>query len=121
MGSYHTTLCLVNFSGKRIKATRVTGVDNYDWDGNYRPDHNFAGALADGSSRCRRAELNSAANSAWFSLGVTFDDNSTIDFKVNQQDAYERLFRSYPHGGYDVRTHGLNPDLQVFQATGRDG
>src|SRR4051812_18980634 len=52
VGSYNTTLGLVNLSGTDIKSTAVTIDHTSDWDNDkWRPDVNFTGALADSHSR----------------------------------------------------------------------
>lgn len=59
-GSTETWLCLKNESGAR-KLILIGDIDNYDWDGFSRPDHNWDGTYIDaGQTRCERAEANSS-------------------------------------------------------------
>lgn len=117
MGSYHTTLCLVNFSGQTIKSITVSEISDSDWSGGARPDGNFIkGSLASGNSRCERAELSSGIASAPFWLHLTFNDSSTMDIHVDQYDAYSKKFGVYSSD----RIKNPKQGLEVFQATGKD-
>lgn len=128
--SYHTTFCLVNFSGQGIKSITVSDVTDSDWDGDSRPDRNFSSkggelavSLASGNSRCERAELSGGISSAPFWLHLTFNDSSTMDIHVDQYDAYSK---DTPFGVYSsdrvkipTQTAAMRR-LEVFQATGKD-
>ncbi|MDP1848513.1 MAG: phosphatidylinositol-specific phospholipase C domain-containing protein [Solirubrobacteraceae bacterium] len=121
MGSYHTTLSLVNFSGQKIKSVTVSDVDDSDWSGDARPDRNFTGSLASGNSRCERAELSSGIGSALFWLHLTFNDSSTMDIHVNQYDAYSKNFDVYSSDRVKIPPQStVMHGLEVFQATGKD-
>ena len=131
MGSYNTTLGLVNLSGKNITSTaiKIDNADDWDYlpndpsrDKPFRPDLNFTGSLANNSSRNVRAEINSGtSDGCWFSIDITFDDGSRISFRANQWDA-----KDYGNGGRNiVYTDTLYKDppndyLQVFQSVGED-
>jgi hypothetical protein len=53
-----TELCLINNTPYNL-FVQVNEIDNYDWDGSSRPDHNWNNVtLSAGSTRCRRAEVN---------------------------------------------------------------
>ncbi len=127
--SYHTTLCLVNFSGQRIKSITVSDVSDSDWDGDSRPDRNFNSAsgappvsLASGNSRCERAELSGGISSAPFWLHLTFNDSSTMDIHVDQYDAYsdDKPFGVYSSDRVKTTQNAAMGKLEVFQATGKD-
>lgn len=121
MGSYHTTLCLVNFSGQKIKSVTVSGVTDSDWDGDARPDKNFTGSLASGDSRCERAELSGGISSAFFWLNLTFNDGSTMKIHVNQHDAYDKNFGVYSSERIKIPPQNtVMLGLDVFQASGKD-
>ncbi|HEX2052447.1 MAG TPA: phosphatidylinositol-specific phospholipase C domain-containing protein [Actinomycetota bacterium] len=129
MGSYNTTLGLVNLSGKGIRSTDITIDHDEDWDylandpdrdKPWRPDLNFTGPLANNDSRNEREEINSGTDrGCWFSIGITFDDNSTLNFRANQGDAYSQ-------GSSGVYTDSLtksapqNDYLEVYQSIGED-
>ena len=123
MGSYNTTLCLVNFSGKDITSTAITidYLDDWDYQGNdanqSRPDLNFGGPLPNGDARCKREEINSGTKrGCWFKIALTFADSSTLEFRANQWDAYAGKKKV-------IYTNSLaksaqNAGLEVLQQTG---
>jgi hypothetical protein len=85
MGSQHTTLCLVNFSGQDITHIDAKVDNGDDWDGPSRPNENLRGALPNGSSLCVRAEINTGAwNGCWFTVQVTFQNGDSLVFRANQ-------------------------------------
>jgi hypothetical protein len=56
--SHETWICLKNEANER-KLILVEDIDNYDWDGFSRPDHNWNGAYVEiGQRKCARAEIN---------------------------------------------------------------
>lgn len=113
MASQETTLCVVNLSGMDIVDTVVSGIDNYDWDGDYRPDLNFQGAhIPNNNSRCEREEVNTHASTHPFSMTLTFSDGSTLFFQADQRDAYTKLDRNIPATGTAADR------LQVYQTSG---
>lgn len=122
MSSYHTTLCVVNFSGKDIETTAVSDLLPHDWDYDppartepWRPDLNFTGTLARESSRCEREEINAAATrGAWFKLTFTFTDGSTAAIRINQREALTKMAGVYT----DVVFSPPNAALEVYRATG---
>jgi hypothetical protein len=123
VGSYNTTLGLVNLSGKDIESTAVTIDHTSDWDNDkWRPDVNFTGALADSHSRNVRAEINSSTNDGcWFCVAITFTGGTKLTFRANQWDA-----KDYGNDGLrqmyttDVVFDPPNPYLEVYQVVGED-
>ena len=88
MASIRTDLRLTNNTPLNMKRIWVTETDNYDWDGESRPDHNFQNvSLASYASREEREELNYWAGSAWYRLHVEFQNGDYISFRNNQYDA----------------------------------
>ncbi|MDQ2079956.1 hypothetical protein RA307_07175 [Xanthobacteraceae bacterium Astr-EGSB] len=113
--SLETHLCVANMTDLDITKIDVTHVDNYDWDGKSRPDHNFKGAtIPRRNSRCEREELNANANGAPFTMELTFSDNTTLTFRGNQQDAKTKYWRQVSASGsatgnlYIQQTAGAN-------------
>ena len=69
-GSVKTSICLTNETSDR-KLILVEDIDNFDWDGLSRPDHNWNGTYVEaGQTRCERAELNTSAISVNFSFVI---------------------------------------------------
>lgn len=66
--SWETWICLTNETSVR-KLIGVTDVDNYDWDGLSRPDHNWNGSYVEpGQTRCARAQITGGAGDRAFSF-----------------------------------------------------
>lgn len=66
-----THLCLQNKTASTI-LLQVRDVDNYDWDGSSRPDHNFHNvSLAPDQMKCQRLEINCRAINHAFTLVVS--------------------------------------------------
>jgi len=117
MSSKHTTLCVVNFSGFDITNTKVTEVDNYDWDGDSRPDHNFKDAVIKfNNSCCEREEINTHSKGCWYRLTFTFSNGQTLSFRNDQKDAETKHNRSYDATGsaIDQKT------MTLYQGSGGD-
>jgi hypothetical protein len=127
MGSYNTTLGLVNVSGKNITSTevKIDYADDWDYRANdpsrdkpCRPDLNFTGPLTNNDSRNEREEISSGTDrGCWFSVGITFDDNSTISFRANQWDVFTKQSGVYTD---TVQKSPQNGHLEVFRTTGED-
>lgn len=71
--SRETWICLKNITTAPVNIL-VTDIDNFDWDGNSRPDHTWYNVnLAPGAApRCERAEVNSSVIGANFATGAKF-------------------------------------------------
>ncbi|RZC33848.1 TPR 11 domain containing protein [Asbolus verrucosus] len=88
MGSIHTKLRIVNNTNTDIINTSVWGVDNYDWDGDSRPDHNFSGVfIGSKSSEERREEVNKSANHCPFTISLQFRNGTVDTFRIHQRHA----------------------------------
>jgi 1-phosphatidylinositol phosphodiesterase len=115
MASQQTTLCVVNFSGKDIVSTEVSEIDNSDWDGDSRPDHNFNRvAIGNNNSRCEREEINSHSRGCWYKLQVSFADNSSLSFRNDQRDASVKHDRDYTAEGSVI----ANGQMSLYQMSG---
>lgn len=115
MASKHTTLCVVNFSELNIDKTVVSEVDNYDWDGDSRPDKNFKDAsIQNHSSRCEREEINTNSRGCWYRMTFTFSGGSTLTFRNDQKDAETKHNRTY-----DASGSAVGP-MELYQASGGD-
>lgn len=113
MASQQTTFCLVNESGMDIVNTSVSEVDNYDWDGQSRPDKNFAGCrISNNNSRCQREEINTHAKSSPFKLTLTFSDGTDLTFRTDQRDSYTKHNRLFDCTG------SATDRLQLYQTSG---
>lgn len=92
-------------STKQNFSISVSEVDNYDWDGNSRPDHNFQGVtIQPETSNKQREELNKYAKSAWFRMTLNFAGGQTATFRNDQYDAINGISpnpRSYTLEGKD--------------------
>lgn len=115
MASKHTTLCIVNTTGMDITNINVYNIDNYDWDGDSRPDHNFQGKyISNNNSMCEREELNAYARSAWYNMTLTFSDGTNLSFRNNQHDAFTKYDRFYETTG------SASEKLTIYQTSGGD-
>ncbi|RZC33859.1 TPR 11 domain containing protein, partial [Asbolus verrucosus] len=88
MGSIHTRLRIVNNTNTDIINTSVSGIDNYDWDGGSRPDHNFNGVFI--RSKCseeRREEVNRNARHCPFTMTLNFRNGNVDTFRIHQKQA----------------------------------
>ena len=95
---------------------KVDGTDNFDWDGDSRPDQNFNNvSIGPNSSKREREELNANANSAWFNMHITFENGDQLTFRNDQYDA----FKDY-HRYYDMDSNNKTGYL-LCQATSDDG
>ena len=94
--SQETYLKVYNFTGSNITNTVVSSIDNNDWDGDSRPDHNFNGVQIDSLNYLQeREEINSHANSAWFTIEFTFANGDTATLRNDQFDALnDGLYRA---------------------------
>ena len=118
MGSQHTTLCLVNFSGQDITHIDAKVDNGDDWDVHSRPNENLRGALPNGSSLCVRAEINTGTwNGCWFTVQVAFQNGDSLVFRANQWDARtkQKNDRVVP-----LESNSTTAGLGVFQKTGED-
>ena len=74
-GVIETNICIRNNTNSSHQST-VADIDNYDWDGNTRPDKNFNNiAIEAGATICRREEVNAHAYQPSFTFIV--DDTPT--------------------------------------------
>lgn len=96
MSVENSSLCVVNVSGMNIISIKVTEVDNYDWEGQDRPDHNFQGvSIQNNDALCQPETMNSHANTSPCRLTLSFTDGSTLTFRFDQKQAntkYNRMF-----------------------------
>ncbi len=75
--------------------TAVSGTDNFDWDGDDRPDKNYNGiGIFQRTVEIKREELNAKAASAWYTL-VLENAGDTITLRNDQRDAFKDLKRPY--------------------------
>lgn len=113
MASRHTTLCIVNTTGMDIEEIRVTEIDDFDWDGDSRPDINFQGvSIANNDSRCEREELNKLARSAWYRMTLRFSDGRDLTFRNDQWESKTKYDRFFHADGTAV------DDLTIYQTSG---
>jgi hypothetical protein len=71
-GSLETTICLLNLTQQPHYIT-VKDVNNFDWDGRARPDHNLNGILLKANEEiCQSEEVNyfAAITSLFFTISV---------------------------------------------------
>lgn len=115
MASKQTTLSIVNTTGMDIAEIEVSGIDNYDWDGDCRPDRNFQHiSIPNNNSRCEREELNSFAKSCPYVMTLKFSDGTDLTFRNDQKDAMTKLSRFYQAGGTATN------NLTIYQTSGGD-
>eukprot|EP01040_Poterioochromonas_malhamensis_P002517 gene2517-2674_t len=75
--------------------TSVSGIDNFDWDGDSRPDHNYNNITINQRSVVnQREELNAKAASSWYTI-VFKNGGETITLRNDQRDAFKDLKRPY--------------------------
>jgi len=115
MGSRTSFLEIINETENDIILITVDETDNYDWDGNSRPDHNFNGVtLSKHKSKKEQEELNSNAQSAWFRMHILLSNGDKISFKNDQKDAFSNIQRIYKLDG------SKSQDYMVFQSNSGD-
>lgn len=91
--SRKTWICLKNETGQR-KLVLVDGIDNHDWDGFDRPDHNWNGVYVEaGQTACQRAEINEFGS-------------PRFSFIINSRDSRQK--RSLTWGDRDLLDHNLS-------------
>ncbi|CAF1525794.1 unnamed protein product, partial [Adineta steineri] len=85
--SHETYLELENDSDKPLKI-EVSEVDNYDWDGDSRPDHTFNGVEIPPHDKVKhRQEINAKSSKAMSTMKFSQDDEVVIDIRVDQWHA----------------------------------
>ncbi len=115
--SLETWICLKNETGER-KLILVKDVDNFDWDGLSRPDHNWNGTYVEaGQTRCERAEINSSmANFGFIIDGATKPQGVRMSYQIGSgtEDwtvlvgsdpsltVLRGFMKSYDHKGYEI-------------------
>lgn len=113
MASTETWICLKNETGER-KLILVRDIDNFDWDGLSRPDHNWNGTYVEaGKTRCERAEVNNAANPPTFSFiinGAQAAHKSTLKFTKSTLD-HNTAVRWIVYVGSDPSTSVLRGNI----------
>lgn len=115
MASHRTDLCIVNTSAREITDIYIDQIDNYDWDGDSRPDHNFQHvSIKDEDSRCEREDLNSYAKTAWYRMKLTFPNGDWLRFRNDQKEARTKIDRFYSCEG------PASEYLTIFQTSGAD-
>lgn len=88
MGNSTASYLEINNQTQHEFTISVSGIDNFDWDGDGRPDHNFQNVkVGAGSANKQREELNAKANSAWFNMTLSFSNGDSISFRNDQRDA----------------------------------
>ena len=106
--SQATDLTVENRSNVAVRLG-VSDIDNYDWDGVDRPDHNLNGVvLAPGQSVTRREEINARANPS-FTLSLT-NANTGAWIGSARASCYE-----HQDIGLGYFTWTVSPNPQVFQ------
>ena len=87
--SKETQIRIINNTRQEIVNTHVYGVDNYDWDGNSRPDHNLQGLRISqgGGTVQRRLEVNYHARNCPFNITFSYSDGTVDEFRINQKHA----------------------------------
>jgi 1-phosphatidylinositol phosphodiesterase len=102
MASYETHLTIANLTVNPVTIT-VSATDNYDWDGDSRPDHNFQNVtIAPYDSSAQREEVNAAAESAWYTMSFQFSNGEQISLRNDQYDARGVQNRLYNLDGPDA-------------------
>ena len=103
MASHKTQLTISNLTHYAM-TTQVTSTDNYDWDGNSRPDHNFQGlTIASRELSTQREEINSHAKSCWFTMTFNFTNGDQISLRNDQEEARTtNALRNYTLSGKDA-------------------
>lgn len=112
MASTETHLKVVNYTKNSMYIT-ISSVENSDWDGDSRPDHNFNDVTINAfSSRIQREETNNAASSSMFNMHLTFSNGDQITLRIDQQDGKsncQKLFST------DHISGANDDDYVVFQ------
>ncbi len=100
MGSHAMYLKIVNNTNFDITKITVSEILNSDWDGFSRPDRNFQDvSIKSLNAHEEREELNSAAQSAYYTLHLAFSNGQRIDLRNDQYDAQGTSNRIYGLSG----------------------
>lgn len=91
--SRKTGLKIGNSTPTKVSIT-VDQIENYDWDGVSRPDHNIHGrSIAPYESILEREEINySAKSGSWFRLTFKFEDGRSFQQRFNQREALNNYY-----------------------------
>ena len=119
--SHKTYLILENGSGKTLKV-QVSQVDNYDWDGKSRPDHDFQGAVIKPNSAFKaRQEINAKSRSAMSTMKFLADGRQAFSMRIDQWAAladnrYENEFK-LENGWKAHMTAGIDGNTLKYRFT----
>ena len=98
-----TTICLINNtqSSHRIE---VADIDNYDWEGDNRPDKNFNNiTIAPGATICRYEDLNTHAFGNKFTFVI---DNNPTRMTWGRYDQQRWKWGAYTNPENPTAVHG---------------
>ena len=119
-GSVETLICLKNETNER-KLILIEDIDNYDWDGFSRPDHNWNGTYVEaGNKRCESAKVNAHASTPSFSFVLRDSSRSykiRMSYKIFQMRGDELRFWSVLVGD-DPSRSPLRGDQSTIQKNG---
>jgi hypothetical protein len=114
--SYHTKLKIENYTNTDITNISVSEIDNYDWDGGSRPDHNFHGySISAGCSKEEREEVNANASNCPFRMTLTFRDGRECSFRINQK------YVMGDSSGFSNYGTGVDVDYNKYSGKGHHG
>jgi len=114
--SYHTRLKIENYTNTDITNISVSEIDNYDWDGGSRPDHNFHGcSISAGCSKEEREEVNANASNCPFRMKLTFRDGRECSFRINQK------YVMGDSSGFSNYGTGVDVDYNKYSGEGHHG
>ena len=122
MGSTATYLAVQNLTPNNA-AVSISETDDFDWDGNSRPDAegNFNHVnIASNDTRNEREEVNSNAKSAWFRMTLVFTNDDVISFRNDQRDAVNGISpepRPYTLEGANASSYSLRQVVDTSSNT----
>jgi tetratricopeptide (TPR) repeat protein len=116
MPSCHTRLKIENNTNTDIINISVSEIDNYDWDGHSRPDHNFHGfSIPAYSSKEEREEVNYYASNCPFRMTLTFRDGRKCSFRIHQKYAIKGS------SGFSHEGRGIDINYNRYGGEGHHG
>lgn len=119
MASKQTRLVIKNQINTDVTNMIVSDIDNHDWDGDSRPDHNIHGkGIKMGEEVNEREEINTAAKTHMVTIEFLLANGDSFKHRFNQGNALNSGYKGhaiYTGNRYDYLIHMQSyiPNLQL--------
>lgn len=119
MASIHTRLIIRNLTAIDISKMIVNEIDDHDWDGDSRPDHNIHGKGIPAYEMIdEREEINRFATSNMVTIEFQFSNGDSFKYRFDQRKAIEGKFAVIPPPFFPSVEMGYV--LHVFSSPGKE-